>query len=119
VEPGDYLAAFGISQLGARLYDLRPTPADGDRVVLAPCDGAIDSINDMRPPPAVFPADGMLVATGWLARSVSNGDVGEHVYLVLADSTGHRTLFCAIGNDCVCTAKSSSIQFGGKSRAYI
>jgi hypothetical protein len=74
-------------------FDAALEPVADDRIVSAPCDGAIDSINDMRPPPPAFPADGMLVATGWLARSVSTGDVPDHVYLVLTDDTGHRTLY--------------------------
>ncbi len=60
---------------------------------VARCEGGIDAVNGVSPPPAAFAASGILNVHGWMAKSVSPGIVPESVLLVLSDDQGRQHFF--------------------------
>jgi len=57
------------------------------------CDGSIDVINGISPPPAQLSTSGLLKMTGWVAISVDKGTLPEAVFMVLSDDKGNHKFF--------------------------
>ncbi|MBE0550326.1 MAG: hypothetical protein IH627_22230 [Rubrivivax sp.] len=68
---------------------------DATRNVLpaASCEGGIDAVNGVSPPPAAFAVSGILNVHGWMAMSVKPGIVPETVLVVLSDDRGRQHYF--------------------------
>jgi hypothetical protein len=52
------------------------------------CEGVIDYLNDITPPPSSLHATTVLSLQGWLALSTQEGTVPEAVYVTLTDPQG-------------------------------
>jgi hypothetical protein len=64
-----------------------------DRFDPIDCDGVFDMIDDMTPPPAQFPAGGLINAAGWVARSARAAQPAQPVVVIATGSDGRRLVF--------------------------
>jgi hypothetical protein len=87
--------------LGRRqLYELLRAHGPPDELVSgdavlgdADCDGAIDDIAGLVPPPPALTATGLLSVSGWVASSAERALLAEEVYVVLTGSDGRHALY--------------------------
>jgi hypothetical protein len=83
-----------ISKL-VKLDSAADVPGNRKIVIAEQCDGSIDFVNGVSPPPAKFSTSRLLNVHGWLAKSADQGLLPESVLLVLSDGEGRKIFFNA------------------------
>ncbi len=89
IKTGDPINVSGILKFDGFDEEL----SDSEVITADSCDGYIDEVNSISPPPAKVSVSTLLYVNGWLAASIEKATLPEAVYLVLTDAQGkHKYL---------------------------
>jgi len=89
IKTGDPVNVSGVLKFNEFAEKL----SNSEVITVDRCDGNIDEVNGISPPPEKVSVSTLLYANGWLAASIEKATLPEAIYMVLTDAQGkHKYL---------------------------